>query len=146
MFDVTTLPTNPGCYLFRDADKKIIYVGKAKNLRKRLNSYFQKKDLDPKTRCLVNSFVSVEFFVTDTEVEALILENTLIKKHQPKYNINLKDAKTYAFIQLTDEEFPRLCIARQKQGDGKYFGPFVSALERDHVLQFLNRTFALRTV
>jgi excinuclease ABC subunit C len=145
MFDITTLPTNPGCYLFRDTDKKIIYVGKAKNLRKRLNSYFQKKELDPKTRCLVNSFDSVEFFVTDTEVEALILENTLIKKHQPKYNINLKDAKTYAYIQLTDEEFPCLCITRQKQGDGKYFGPFVSALERDHVLQFLNRTFALRT-
>lgn len=145
MFDVATLPTNPGCYLFRDAAKKIIYVGKAKNLRKRVSSYFQKKDLDPKTRCLINSFDSVEFFITDTEVEALILENTLIKKHQPKYNINLKDAKTYAYIRLTDEAFPRLCIARQKQGDGKYFGPFVSALERDHVLQFLTRTFALRT-
>jgi excinuclease ABC subunit C len=145
MYDVTTFPTNPGCYLFRDADKKIIYVGKAKNLRKRLKTYFQKKELDPKTRCLMNSFDSVEFFITDTEVEAFILENTLIKKHQPKYNINLKDAKTYAFIELTDEKFPRLLIARQKQGNGKYFGPFVSALERDHVLQFLNRTFALRT-
>ncbi|HUS98838.1 MAG TPA: excinuclease ABC subunit UvrC [Candidatus Thermoplasmatota archaeon] len=145
MYDVTTFPTNPGCYLFRDADKKIIYVGKAKNLRKRLKNYFQKKELDLKTRCLMNSFDSVDFFITDTEVEALILENTLIKKHQPKYNINLKDAKTYAFIEITDEEFPRLLIARQKQGNGKYFGPFVSALERDHVLQFLNRTFALRT-
>jgi excinuclease ABC subunit C len=145
MYDVTTFPTNPGCYLFRDADKKIIYVGKAKNLRKRLKTYFQKKELDPKTRCLMNSFDSVEFFITDTEVEAFILENTLIKKHQPTYNINLKDAKTYAFIELTDEKFPRLLIARQKQGNGKYFGPFVSALERDHVLQFLNRTFALRT-
>ena len=145
MFEVVNLPTNPGCYLFRDATKKIIYVGKAKNLRKRLKSYVQKKEMDPKTRSLISSIDSVEFFVTDTEVEALILENTLIKKHQPKYNINLKDAKTYAFIQLTDEGFPRLLIARQKQGKGKYFGPFVSALERDHVLQFLNRTFALRT-
>jgi excinuclease ABC subunit C len=145
MFDVTTLPTDPGCYLFRDVEKKIIYVGKAKNLRKRVKSYFQKKEMDPKTRSLIRSFDSIEFFLTDTEVEALILENTLIKKHQPKYNINLKDAKTYAFIQLTDEEFPRLLIARQKQENGRYFGPFVSALERDHVLQFLNRTFALRT-
>ncbi len=133
MFDITTLPTNPGCYLFRDTNKKIIYVGKAKNLRKRVKSYFQKKGLDPKTRCLIDSFDSVEFFVTDTEVEALILENTLIKKHQPKYNINLKDAKTYAFIQLTDEEFPRLVIARKKSGNGRFYGPF------------LNRTFSLRT-
>jgi excinuclease ABC subunit C len=145
MIDLTSLPPNPGCYLFRDTEKRIIYVGKAKNLRKRVKSYFQKKEQDPKTRCLITTLDSVEFFVTDTEVEALILENTLIKKHQPKYNINLKDAKTYAFIELTDEVFPRLLIARQKQGNGKYFGPFVSALERDHVLQFLNRTFALRT-
>jgi excinuclease ABC subunit C len=145
MIDLTSLPLNPGCYLFRDTEKRIIYVGKAKNLRKRVKSYFQKKEQDPKTRCLITTLDSVEFFVTDTEVEALILENTLIKKHQPKYNINLKDAKTYAFIELTDEVFPRLLIARQKQGNGKYFGPFVSALERDHVLQFLNRTFALRT-
>jgi excinuclease ABC subunit C len=145
MIDLTSLPSNPGCYLFRDTEKRIIYVGKAKNLRKRVKSYFQKKEQDPKTRCLITTLDSVEFFITDTEVEALILENTLIKKHQPKYNINLKDAKTYAFIELTDEVFPRLLIARQKQGNGKYFGPFVSALERDHVLQFLNRTFALRT-
>jgi excinuclease ABC subunit C len=145
MFDLTTLPTNPGCYLFRDADNKIIYVGKAKNLKKRVQSYFQKKETDPKTRCLIASVHSVEFFITDTEVEALLLENTLIKKHQPKYNINLKDAKTYAYIHLTDEEFPRLLIARQKKEKGKYFGPFVSAVERDHVLQFLTRTFALRT-
>jgi excinuclease ABC subunit C len=145
MIDLTRLPLNPGCYLFRNTEKKIIYIGKAKNLRKRVKSYFQKKETDPKTHSLINSLDSVEFFITDNEVEALVLENTLIKKHQPKYNINLKDAKTYAFIELTDEPFPRLLIARQKQGNGTYFGPFVSALERDHVLQFLNRTFALRT-
>jgi len=145
MIDLRSLPVNPGCYLFRDTPRNIIYIGKAKNLRKRINSYFQKKDTDPKTHSLLTVIDSVEFFITDTEVEALILENTLIKKHQPKYNINLKDAKTYAFIQLTDEQFPRLQIARQKQETGIYFGPFISALERDHVLQFLNRTFALRT-
>ena len=103
MINLCTLPPNPGCYLFRDTEKRIIYVGKAKNLKKRVKSYFQKKDQDPKTRSLINALDSVEFFITDTEVEALILENTLIKKHQPKYNINLKDAKTYAFIELTDE-------------------------------------------
>jgi len=145
MFDVKKVPPNPGCYLFRDHSKTIIYIGKAKNLRKRVSSYLQKKDFDPKTQSLVRHIDSVEYIVTDTEVEAFILENTLIKKHQPKYNINLKDAKTYAFIELTNEEFPRLLIARQKQGDGKYYGPFISALERDHVLQFLTRTFALRT-
>lgn len=145
MFDITKLPTDPGCYLFRDVDKKIIYIGKAKNLRKRVKSYLQKKETDPKTRSLICRINSVEFFVTDTEVEALILENTLIKKHQPKYNINLKDAKTYAFIELTYEEFPRLLIARHKHENGKYFGPFVSAQERDNVLKFLNKTFALRT-
>jgi excinuclease ABC subunit C len=110
-----------------------------------VKNYFQKKEQDPKTLSLIVALDTVEFFITDTEVEALILENTLIKKHQPKYNINLKDAKTYAFIELTDETFPRLLIARQKQGTGRYFGPFISALERDHVLQILNRTFALRT-
>lgn len=145
MFDLDTVPTHPGCYLFRDAEKRIIYIGKAKNLRKRVKNYFQKKEQDPKTHSLLQRTDSIDFFVTDTEVEALILENTLIKKHQPKYNINLKDAKTYAFIELTDEVFPRLCIARQKQGQGTYYGPFVSAVERDHVLQVLIRTFTLRT-
>lgn len=145
MFDIATFPTTPGCYLFQDVTKKIIYIGKAKNLRKRIQSYFQKKQIDPKTGSLIRNIASISFIVTDTEVEALILENTLIKKHQPKYNINLKDAKTYAYIHLTDEQFPKLRIARQKQADGAYYGPFVSALERDHVLQFLTTTFALRT-
>jgi excinuclease ABC subunit C len=145
MKTIPAFPNNPGCYLFRNTDKQIIYIGKAKNLRKRVNSYFQKKQTDPKTASLLSFIDSVDFIITDTEVEALILENTLIKKHQPKYNINLKDAKTYAFIELTNEPFPRLLIARQKQGTGIYYGPFVSAVERDHLLQILNRTFALRT-
>ncbi|MBN1861017.1 MAG: excinuclease ABC subunit C [Candidatus Thermoplasmatota archaeon] len=145
MIKLDILPNLPGCYLFRDVEKRIIYIGKAKNLRKRVKQYFQKKELDPKTRSLLTRVDSVDFMMTDTEVEAFILENTLIKKHQPKYNINLKDAKTYAFIELTDETFPRLCIARQKQEGRRYFGPFISASERDHVLQVLTRTFALRT-
>ncbi|MFH1100559.1 MAG: excinuclease ABC subunit UvrC [Methanobacteriota archaeon] len=145
MIETKNLPAEPGCYLFQDQQKKIIYIGKAKNLRKRVNSYFQKPVQDPKTSALIGNIDSVDFIVTNTEVEALILENTLIKKHQPKYNIRLKDAKTYAFIQCTDEEYPRLLIARKKTGDGRFYGPFISAQERDYVLRFLTRTFALKT-
>lgn len=146
MVEVATLPINPGCYLFRDAEKNIIYVGKAKNIRKRVGSYFQRPALDPKTQMLIQSIVTVDYIVTDSEVEAFLLENTLIKRHQPKYNINLKDAKSYAFIQVTDETFPRLLVARGKpSGLGRFYGPFVSGQERDYVLQFLNRTMALRT-
>ncbi|MCD4815239.1 MAG: GIY-YIG nuclease family protein, partial [Methanosarcinales archaeon] len=107
MFDVKSLPTEPGCYLFKDKNDKIIYVGKAKNLKKRVKSYVQKNDLDAKTQCLIERVESLEYIATDNEVEAFILENILVKEHQPKYNIDLKDAKSYAFIQLTDEEFPR---------------------------------------
>ncbi|MEN6442967.1 MAG: excinuclease ABC subunit UvrC [Methanoregula sp.] len=145
MIDPATLPENPGCYLYADTGGTIIYVGKAKNLKKRVSSYFSKKDHDPKTRSLVEHIASVDVMVTNTETEAFLLENTLIKKHQPKYNIDLKDAKRYAWIELTCEEFPRLVIARQTKGDGTFFGPFVSAAERDHVLKVVKKAFHLRT-
>ena len=145
MFDVKSLPKNPGCYLFKNKNNKIIYVGKAKNIRKRVRSYVQKKDMDAKTQSLVKRVNFVDYIITDNEVEAFILENTLIKKYQPKYNIDLKDAKSYAYIRLTDEDFPRLLIARGKKGNGKFYGPFVSAKERDYVLRFLRKTFMLRT-
>ena len=145
MFDIKNLPTDPGCYLFKDKNSKIIYVGKAKNLRKRVKSYVQKNDLDAKTQSLIKHVESVEYIATDNEVEAFILENTLVKKYQPKYNIDLKDAKSYAFIQLTDEDFPRVLLARKKTGKGKFYGPFVSAQERDYILHFLRKTFALKT-
>ena len=147
MVDLANVPDSPGCYIFSDASGKVLYVGKAKNLKKRVKSYFQKKGLDPKTDLLVRDTRSVDFIVTDNEVEALILENTLIKKKTPKYNINLKDAKSYAFIRLTDEPFPRLVIARARDMKlkGEFFGPFVSAAARDHILMVLNKTFQLRT-
>jgi excinuclease ABC subunit C len=144
MFDVTTFPPNPGCYLFKDHDV-VLYVGKAKNLRNRLKSYEHTRDVGIKTRRMLQHATSVDFVVTDTEMEALLLENTLIKKHQPRYNIRLKDAKSYAYLQLTDEEFPRLLVARRKVGKGTFYGPFVSAQERDYILEFLRKTFALRT-
>ena len=145
MIDTASLPENPGCYLYSDEAGTIIYVGKAKNLKKRVSSYFTKKDHDAKTRSLVARIASVDVVVTDTETEAFLLENTLIKKHQPKYNIDLKDAKRYAWIELTRDEFPRLVIARRASGDGTFFGPFVSAAERDHVLKVAKKVFHLRT-
>jgi len=137
-------PDKPGCYLFKDINGKILYIGKAKNLKKRVNSYFQKRDHEPKTEALVENIDTVEYIVTDSEVEALILESNLIKKNQPKYNINLKDSKRFAFIELTNEEFPRLLTAR-KIGKGTYFGPFTSGSERNHLLKLLVRLFQLRT-
>ena len=145
MIDVETLPNNPGCYLFKDDEDKILYIGKAKNIKKRVKSYFQKDILDPKTKNLVKNIDSVDVIVTDNEFEALILENNLVKKHQPKFNIDLKDAKSFAYIQLTKEDFPRVLLSRRKIGYGKFYGPFVSAQERDYILHFLRKTFTLRT-
>jgi excinuclease ABC subunit C len=144
-FKNRNIPDNPGCYLFSDSSNRIIYVGKAKNLRKRVKSYFQKNELDPKTEAMIQKIDSVDFIVTDNEVEALILENNLIKKHSPRYNIDLKDSKRYAYIKLTEEDFPRLLIARRKEGGGKYFGPFVSAAARDYILSALRKSFQIRT-
>ena len=145
MIDVETLPNNPGCYLFKDDYDKILYIGKAKNIKKRVKSYFQKDILDPKTKNLVKNIESVDIIVTDNEFEALILENNLVKKHQPKFNIDLKDAKSFAYIQLTKEDFPRVLLSRRKIGYDKFYGPFVSAQERDYILRFLRKTFTLRT-
>jgi excinuclease ABC subunit C len=147
MFDTATLPGDPGCYLFLDKEGTVIYVGKAKNLKKRVSSYFQKKDHDPKTRSLVAAIARISVMVTNTETEALLLENNLIKKHQPRYNIDLKDAKRYAYIELTREPFPRIGIARKAgtKGDAAYFGPFVSAAERDSLVRVIKRIFLLRS-
>lgn len=144
MIDIGTIPTNPGCYIYKNADEEIIYVGKAKNLKKRVSSYFQKTHPDAKTRILVKSIDSVDFIVTNTEVEALILENTLIKKHTPKYNIDLRDSKNYAYIHISDDTFPRISILRKTTKKGKLYGPFVSAKERDYVLDLIQKTFKLR--
>jgi excinuclease ABC subunit C len=146
MIDLSAIPHTPGCYLFSDTGGTLIYVGKAKDLRKRVTSYFQKKDHDIKTKNLVALIASVDLMVTHTETEALLLENNLIKKHQPKYNIDLKDAKRYAYIEITRETFPRIGIARQtRRDDATYYGPFVSATERDAILRIIKRVFLLRS-
>lgn len=143
--NIQEIPTDPGCYLYKSNNGMILYVGKAKNLRKRVSSYFQKKDHDPKTKALVSHIKEIDFIVTNNEVEALLLENTLIKKHTPRFNIDLKDSKRYAFIKLTKEKVPKLTVARKKDDSGEYYGPFVSGSERDYIFRSINRIFKLRT-
>jgi len=145
MIKLENIPHQPGCYIYKDKSGQIIYVGKAKDLRKRVASYFSKKDHDPKTTILVKNIDSAEYIVTKNEVEALILENNLVKKNQPKYNIDLKDGKRYAYVELTKEEFPRVLLARDRKTEGTYFGPFTSAHERDLIIETINKHFMLRT-
>lgn len=150
MFDssrLTTLPDSPGVYLMKGADGTILYVGKAKNLRKRVRSYFAAAGESRwQIRFLVARVTDVEIIVTDTEKEALILENTLIKKHRPRYNLDLRDDKTYFSLRMAmNEEFPRLTIIRKVLQDGaRYFGPYSSAASAREALRQLYRLFPLR--
>ena len=143
--DTASLPESPGCYLFRDRDGAILYIGKAKNLKKRVSSYFHKKDHEARIQNMLDQVADLDFIVTSTEVEAFILENNLIKANKPKYNIDLRDAKNYAYIHLSDDQFPRIGIARQHMGRGNYYGPFTSAAERDRVLHLAKKIFRLRS-
>ncbi len=142
-----TLPTSSGVYIHKNADGKIIYVGKAKNLRNRVRQYFHSsRNHDPKTRELVKRIRDFEFIVVDSEVEALVLESNLVKKHKPRYNIFLKDDKQYPHLKITREAFPKVVITRKLQKDGAYyFGPFLPANLAHKTLDLINRTFQLRT-
>ncbi len=137
-----TLPERPGVYLYRSADRKVIYVGKAVVLKNRVRSYFQ-ANRDPKTRRLVSEIADLEWIVTDTELEALILENELIKRHRPRFNIRLRDDKTYPYIKLHwQEDFPKVSIVRRMERDGgRYYGPFTSAYAVRQTLDGLRRVF-----
>ncbi|MGI8468783.1 MAG: excinuclease ABC subunit UvrC [Pyrinomonadaceae bacterium] len=141
------LPLAPGVYLHKNADGKIIYVGKAKNLRSRVRSYFQSSHShDAKTRELVRRIADLEFIVVDNEVEALVLESNLIKLHKPHYNIKLKDDKQYPHLKITKEEFPKVVITRKIIKDGaNYYGPFLPASLARKTLDLINRAFQLRT-
>ena len=142
------LPTVPGCYLHKNAKGEILYVGKAKNLRNRVRQYFQNsRAMDAKTLELVARIVDVEFIVTDTEAEALILESNLIKRHRPRYNVMLKDDKAYPHLKLTiNEEFPRIFKTRKVEKDGAaYYGPYLPASLADKTVSLVNREFQLRT-
>jgi len=141
------LPTEPGVYLMLDGGGNIIYIGKAISLKKRVSSYFQKKDQDPKTRVLVRNIENIEFIVTDNEIEALLLESNLIKKHKPKFNVRLKDDKRYPYIAITlQEKYPRVIYTRKiRKNRDKYFGPYTDARAAKNTVEMINNTFKLKT-
>ncbi len=138
------LPTSPGCYIHKDKNGAIIYVGKAKNLRNRVRSYFRGSH-DTKTEALVSEIEDFEFIVTESNIEALLLEINLIKENKPKYNIMLKDDKSYPFIKITNETYPRLIITRQvKKDGGLYFGPYPDVGAANEIKRLLDRLFPFR--
>ena len=141
------LPTASGIYIHKNEAGKIIYVGKAKNLRSRVRQYFQSsRNMDPKTRQLVRFIADFEFIVVDNEVEALVLESNLIKKHKPRFNVLLKDDKSYPHLKLTNEPFPKVVVTRRIVRDGShYYGPFLPAVLARKTLNLVNRAFQLRT-
>ena len=145
---IDQVPDRPGVYLYKDAKAQIIYIGKAASLRSRVRSYFQEsRARDPKTDALVGQIRDLEYIVTANELEAMILESNLVKKHRPRYNIILRDDKHYPFLKLTtNEEFPRLVVARRVQKDGAtYFGPFYPATAMRETLRLVRQLFPLRT-
>jgi excinuclease ABC subunit C len=140
------LPDHPGCYLYKDAEGRVIYVGKAKNLKKRVSSYFQSRAGHPaKTLRLVQEIVDLELIVLDSEVEALLVESSLIKDLQPRFNIRLKDGKTYPLLAITREEFPKVFITRDSKLEGcDFYGPFMSGTDLHRAYHFLQRVFRFR--
>ena len=141
------LPNSAGCYLYYDKDGTVIYVGKAKNLKKRIKSYFRKTVDRLKTKILVSHIERLEYILTDSEAEALILESQLIKKYKPKYNILLKDDKKYPYFLITDEDYPRITVVRKKNlnpDKGRYYGPYTDARAMYSTLDFLKKIFPLK--
>jgi excinuclease ABC subunit C len=139
------LPNKPGVYLFKDMADKVLYVGKAKSLKKRVKSYFKDELDSPKTRTLMRQYHSLEYIITDTEKEALILESNLIKKYLPRYNIRLKDDKRYPYVKITNEDFPRVLITRRVSDDSSYYyGPFTDVTALRRMLKFIKSIFRIR--
>lgn len=140
------LPALPGVYQFKNDKGKVIYVGKAINLRSRVKSYFQSNLTNPKTKSLVSKINDLEIIITDNEIEALVLENNLIKKLKPRYNVNLKDDKSYPYIRITKEPYPQIFPTREVVRDGsKYFGPFTDVKNMKASLRMINKTFKIRS-
>ncbi len=141
-----SLPLCPGVYIMKDADGVIIYVGKSKRLKNRVSSYFSGTHTSHKTARMVSLVRDFDYIVCDTEIEALALENTLIKKHSPRYNIKLKDAKSYPYIKVTAEEYPRLFVTRERKSDkGRYFGPYQGAAQAHTALDAVVKIFGIPT-
>ena len=140
------VPSKPGVYLYHDQDGTIIYVGKAKSLKNRVRSYFSGKSQDPKTQVLVSKVADMEWIITDSEIEALLLENNLIKQYTPRYNIMLKDDKSYPYICISNEPFPRVYKTRNVDQDGsRYYGPYTDAGHLNRLLKTIYKTFTIRT-
>ena len=143
---VSKLPTTPGVYQFFDANGVIIYIGKAKNLKNRVSSYFVKTNQTSKTMVLVRKIRDLKYIVVNTEEDALLLENNLIKKYKPRYNILLKDDKTYPWICITKEAFPRVFTTRKFIRNGsEYFGPYTSAKYANTLISLIKSLYKLRT-
>ena len=150
MFDVSqvALPRRPGIYIMKDSDDAVLYVGKAKNLKRRVRSYFTRTQ-DPKTARLVERIRDIQFVLTDTEAEAYVLEASMIKRHRPKFNIELKDQERYTYLRITDEKYPRLVVARRTRkgkflGKGDVYGPFVYGSSKLLTVGTLRKTFKVR--
>ena len=140
------MPSEPGVYQFFNKDDKIIYIGKAKNLKKRVSSYFQKNVGSRKTKNLVKNIHDIKHIVVSSESDALLLENSLIKKFQPKYNILLRDDKTYPWIVIKKESFPRVLTTRRVEKDGsEYFGPFTNYKTVRTIMGIFSNLYSLRT-
>ncbi|MBD3272468.1 MAG: excinuclease ABC subunit UvrC [Elusimicrobia bacterium] len=143
---IKNLPHQPGVYLMRDSTGQIIYVGKAKDLYKRVGSYFTKTELPPKVGSLIQCIRRIDYISTSTENDAYVLENKLIKRYQPRYNVLLRDDKTYPYIKLTvQEDFPRLLLTRQRKRDGAvYFGPYPQVRHVRSIMRWIQKRFSLR--
>ncbi|HET9166516.1 MAG TPA: GIY-YIG nuclease family protein, partial [Candidatus Angelobacter sp.] len=141
---IRTIPLRPGVYLYKNAEGEVIYVGKAKNLRARVRSYFQEGvgEANAKTGSLLREAVDVEYIVVDNNKEALALENNLIKQKKPRFNILLRDDKTFPYIKLTNEKYPRVYVTRRLRKDGAtYFGPYFPANLAHRLVHFIHRHF-----
>ncbi len=145
MLQAKDFPKKPGVYIFKDSKGDIIYIGKAKVLRNRIQSYISNPNQSPKTAILTKHIHKADYIITDSEVEALLLENRLIKQHSPQYNIMLKDDKTYAYIKITDEKYPRIISTRKVTKKGTYFGPYTDGHARKVLVDLLNKHFKLCT-
>ena len=142
--EACALPLSPGVYIMRNARGKVIYVGKSRKLRDRVSQYFRNGEKNLKTERMTAAVDSFEYIVCDTEIEALTLENTLIKQYSPRYNIKLKDAKSYPYIKITSGSYPRLAMSRKREDDGaRYFGPYSGTSTVFSVISLVNKTFGL---
>lgn len=141
-----SLPTTSGVYLMKDAQGVVIYVGKAKNLKRRVNSYFVGNDKPIKTLNLVSNIANFDYIVTNSDTDAFLLENNLIKKYQPHFNILLKDGKNYPYLKINlKDDFPRLEVTRKVKNDGaKYFGPYINGISPSSILKIVSRALQKR--